>query len=258
MMAAALIVAMVLLLPFFAGLRYGVQGVKRGDYDWIKPPGTWEPFATFESGLGSLPFPLFALLAIVGGIRLWRSNRDEALLLMFWIGLPPIILFAGSYIATPMLVTRYLISSFVPIFILTAIGIEGLPSRNLRAVAIIVIVSLSILRDSSDLRLGDHRWRNACEVALANAGPERRVGASNEYYLISYYIPAAERDSVQVVRVPSHGTGNETPQVVIVAPTLGPAQAAEIRREYPVVVGKFKDVTVVSRPQAGAQKSPAS
>ena len=76
---------MVLLLPFFAGLRYGVEGVQRGDYDWIKPPGRWEPFATFESGLGSWPFPLFALFAIVGGIRLWRSHRDEAMLLILWI-----------------------------------------------------------------------------------------------------------------------------------------------------------------------------
>ena len=39
MMGAALVVAMLLLLPFLAGLRYGVEGVQRGDYDWIKPPG---------------------------------------------------------------------------------------------------------------------------------------------------------------------------------------------------------------------------
>ena len=39
MMGAALIAAMVLLLPFFAGLRYGVEGVARGDYDWIQPAG---------------------------------------------------------------------------------------------------------------------------------------------------------------------------------------------------------------------------
>jgi hypothetical protein len=247
-----------LLLPFFAGLRYGVEGVRRGDYDWIRPPGRWEPLPTFENGLGSLPFPLFAVFAIVGGIRLWRAHRDEAVLLILWIGLPPIVLFAGSYLVTPMLVTRYLISSFVPLFILTAIGIESLPARNYRAVAIIAIASLCILRASSDLRLGDNRWRDACEVALTNAGPERRVGAFHEYYIVSYYIPAAQRDSVQVVRMPFHGTAGEAPRVVVVSPTVAPAQVAEIRREYPVEVATFKGVIVLSRPMAGTRNAPAS
>ena len=258
LMGAALAAAMVLLLPFFAGLRYGVEGVQRGDYDWIKPPGPWEPFATFESGLGSWPFPLFALLAIVGGIRLWRSHRDEAVLLMLWIGLPPIVLFAGSYLVTPMLITRYLISSFVPLFILTAIGIESLPSRNYRAAAIIAIVSLSILRVSSDLRPGDNRWRDACSTALAKAGSDRRVGFYNERYLVSYYIPAAQRDRVQVVRLPFQGTESEAPRVAIISPTVTPAEIAGIRREYPVVVARFKNVIVVSRPEAAVQNAPAS
>ncbi len=257
LMAAAVVAGLVLLLPFFAGLRYGVEGVKRGDYNWIKPPGPWEPLATFESGLGSWPFPLFALFAIAGGIRLWRSHRDEAVLILLWIGLPPVVLFAGSYLVTPMLVTRYLISSFVPLFILTAIGIESLPSRNYRAVAIVAIVSLSILRVSSDLRLADHRWHDACEIALAKAGSERRVGACRGYYLASYYMPAAQRDSVQVVRMPFHGTESEAPRVVIVAPTATPAELAEIRREYPIVVARFKNVIVVSRPDAG-RNAPAS
>jgi mannosyltransferase len=253
----ALAVAMLLLLPFFAGLRYGVEGVRRGDYAWIKPPGPWEPLATFESGLGSWPFPLFALFAIVGGIRLWRLNRDEAVLLILWSGVPAIVLFAGSYLVTPMLVTRYLISSFVPLFILTAIGIESLPAQRYRAAAIVAIVSLSILRVSSDLRPGDNRWRDACAIALTKAGSERRFGAFHEYYIVSYYIPAADRDSVQVVRFPFHGADSEAPPVVVVSPTVAPAQVAEIRREYPIVVGTFKNVLVLSRPVAGVRNVPA-
>ena len=249
---------MLLLLPFFAGLRYGVEGVRRGDYAWIKPPGPWEPLATFESGLGSWPFPLFALLAIVGGIRLWRLNRDEAVLLILWSGVPAIVLFAGSYLVTPMLVTRYLISSFVPLFILTAIGIESLPAQRYRAAAIVAIVSLSILRVSSDLRPGDNRWRDACAIALTKAGLERRVGAFHEYYIVSYYIPAAQRDSVQVVRIPFHGADSEAPPVVVVSPTVAPAQVAEIRREYPLVVGTFKNVLVLGRPVAAVRNVPAS
>jgi hypothetical protein len=40
--------------------------------------------------------------------------------------------------------------------------------------------------------------------------------------------------------------------VVIVSPNATPGQVAEIRREYPVVVSQVKNVTVVSRPEAGA------
>lgn len=248
-MGVALAAALVLLLPFFALLRYGVEGVARGDYDWIKPPGRWEPIATFESGLGSWPFPLFALFAIIGGIQLWRTHRDEAVLLILWIGLPPIVLLAGSYIVTPMLVTRYLISSFVPVFILTAMGIESIPSRQLRSVALIAIVSLCVLRASADFRPGDNRWRDACEIALSDSCSRRRVGASSEVYLVSYYMPAANRRTVKIVRFPFDEAEHKAPRVVILSPTVSPEEAAAIRREYPIIVGKFKNITVVSRPE---------
>jgi hypothetical protein len=258
LIGGALIAAIVLLLPFLPILRYGVEGVQRGDYDWIAAPGRWEPLATFESGLGKWPFPLFALFGVMGGIALWRSRRDAAALLILWIALPPIVLFTGSFLVTSMLVTRYLISSFVPLYVLTAIGIEYLPSRNYRAAAALAIVTLSILRVSSDLRPGDNRWREACRMAMSKSGSDRRVGASREYYLISYYIPAPDRDRVQVVRIPFRGSEVEAPRVVVVSPTTAPAQVAEIRRDYPVVVAKFKNVMVLSRPDASVQIRPAS
>jgi mannosyltransferase len=258
MMGVALIAAMVLLLPFFASLRYGVEGVARGDYSWIKMPGRWEPLATFESALGSYPFPLFALFAIVGGVGLWRSNRDEAVFLILWIVAPPIILFAGSYIVTPMLVTRYLISSFVPLFILTAVGIESIPSRHYRLVAFSAIVSLSVLRASSDFRPGDNRWRDACEIALTETCSGQRIGISNEYYLVSYYIPAARRHTVRIVRVPFDGSERKEPRVAILSPTASSGETSEIRREYPVVVARFKNITVVSRQKGCLRKAPIS
>jgi mannosyltransferase len=251
LMAGALIAATLLLLPFYAGLRYGVEGVQRGDYDWIQPPGALEPFETFENGLGSWPFVLFALFAIVGGVRLWRANRDEAVLLILLAAAPPIVLLAGSYLVTPMLVTRYLIFSFVALYIMTAIGIESLPSRNYRTAAIVALVVLSVLRVSSELKPGDHRWRDACEIALTRLGSDRRIGVCRGFYLVSYYIPAAQRDRVQIVRIPLNGIENNGPPVVIVSPNAPPEQIAEIRRQYPVVVSQVKNVTVVSRPETG-------
>jgi mannosyltransferase len=256
-LSAAIVVAMLLLLPFTSGFENGAVGLERGDFNWIHLPGRWEPFATFESGLGSWPFPLFLLFATVGGIRMWRTHREEALLTLLWILLPPIVLFTGSYIVTPMLVTRYLISSFVPVFILTAIGIEAIPAEKYRALALIAIASLSILRDSSDLRPGDDRWRRACELALAHDGPERRVGACHDYYLVSYYIGKPRRDQVQVIRITSHeATRNET-GVVVASPTAAAAQIAELRREYPEGA-QIKNILVMWRAQTSKQIAPNS
>jgi mannosyltransferase len=245
-LGAAIVVAMILLLPFTSGFENGAVGLERGDFNWIHLPGRWEPFATFESGLGSWPFPLFILFAIVGGVRMWRAHREEALLALLWMLLPPIVLFAGSYIVTPMLVTRYLISSFVPVFILTAIGIESIPADKYRALALVAIVSLSILRDSSDLRPGDDRWHRACELALAHDGPERRVGACHDYYLVSYYIGASQREAVQVIRVPSHGADHMDTGVVVASPTAAAGQIAELRRTYPEVA-TVKNILVMWR-----------
>ena len=255
--AAAILVAMVLLLPFTSGFENGAVGLERGDFNWIHLPGRWEPFATFENGLGSWPFPLFLLFTIVGGVRMWRMHREEALLALLWILLPPIALFAGSYILTPMLVTRYLISSFVPVFILTAIGIESISAEKYRAIALVAIVSLSILRDSSDLRTGDDRWRRACELALAHDGPEHRVGACHDYYLVSYYIGAPQREQVIVIRIPSHGAEGDKPGVVVASPTAAAAQIAELRREYPEVA-PVKNILVMWRAQAPKQIAPNS
>ena len=256
-LGAAILVGGILLLPFMSGFENGAVGMERGDFNWIRPPGRWEPFATFESGLGSWPFPLFLLFAIVGGVRMWRTHRDEALLALIWILLPPIALFAGSYLLSPMLVTRYVITSFVPLFILTAIGIQSIRSETYGAIALAAIVSLSILRVSSELRPGDDRWRRACELALAHDGPERRVGAYHDYFLVSYYLGAPGRDDVQVVRIPTHGAGREDAGVVVAAPTAATAQIAQLRQEFPEVAA-VKNILIMWRTRKPKQLVPNS
>src|SRR4029077_6216659 len=157
----------------------------------------------------------------------------------------------------PMLVTRYLISSFVPVFILTAIGIESISAEKYRALALVALVSLSILRDSSDLRTGDDRWRRACELVLAHDGPERRVGACHDYYLVSYYIGASQRGQVQVIRVPSHRADHLDTGVVVASPTAAAGQIAELRRAYPEVA-TVKNILVMWRTVAPNQIAPGS
>jgi hypothetical protein len=247
-MAAAIVFAMLLLTPFFSGLLNGVVGMQRGDFDWIRPPGRWEPFATFESGIGTWPFAVFVIFSIAGAVRLWKTSRDEAVLALLWIWIPPIALLVGSYFFFPMLVTRYVIASFVPLFVLTAVGVASMPRSGAVAMAMLAIVGLSIGRDWSELRPGDDRWRQASAVALAHAGRDRRIGACHDFYLVSYYLPAQERGSVQVIRVPTRGPAEKDPRVVIVSPTVAKPRVDELRREYPEVDGNYKNILVLSRP----------
>jgi hypothetical protein len=150
-----------------------------------------------------------------------------------------------------------LISSFVPVFILTAIGIESIPAETYRALALVAIANLSILRDSSDLRPGDDRWRRACEIALAHDGPERRVGACHDYYLVSYYLGAPQRDRVQVIRITSHEAARGGTGVVVASPTAAAAQIAELRREYPEGAA-VQNILVMWRAQPPKQIAPNS
>jgi hypothetical protein len=251
--AASTVVAMLLLMPFFAGLRNGVVGMERGDFNWIGPPDRWEPFATFESGLGSWPFALLLIFAIAGAIRLWQTSRDAAVLALLWIWIPPIALLVGSYLFFPMLVTRYVIASFVPLFVLTAVGVVAVPWRGVATFGLLALVGLSILRDWSALRPGDDRWRQASALAAARAGRDRSIGACHDFYLVSYYLPANERATVHVIHVRAGGPEDGDPRVVIVSPTVAKLRVEELRSEYPQLAGKFKNVLVLSRDPPGEQ-----
>src|SRR5262249_49874001 len=158
-------------------------------------------------------------------IQLWRNARERAVLMLVWTWVPPLVLLAGSLVFFPMLVTRYVISSFVPVSILAAVGIRSLGSANVRAFALALLLVLSLVTAAREFRPGDERWRDACKLALARQGPGRRVGACHDYELVRYYLGRVERAKVEVVPVK---TGAEPTRVVIVSPTVGPAQAAQL------------------------------
>jgi hypothetical protein len=71
-------------------------------------------------------------------------------------------------------------------------------------------------------------------------------------------MPEARRNTVKIVRFPFNEAEKKAPRVVILSPTASPKEAAKIRLEYPVVVARFKNITVVSRPTGCPQKTPIS
>jgi hypothetical protein len=250
-LAGAVGLGFALLLPFSSGLVNGVTGVERGDFRWIAAPLRWEPIATFESAIGTLVFPLLTLLAIAGAIAWWkrRARRDGFVFAMLVLWMPPIVLMAGTWLVMPMLVTRYIVVSFVPLYILAAIGIASMNSNAMYASALAATLVLSGARAINYLRVPrNDQIRQACAAALAMTGPHGRIGTVRDYYLVRYYMPPDRRsDVVQLTRRGNFDRFSDVP-VVILGSHARPNDLALFEHFYPHLVGRFPHrVTVLSR-----------
>ena len=106
-----------------AELRNGGAAVDRGMLQWIGRPALWEPISLFNKAAGSFTFPLLAVLATYGAIRGWSIARDAVAFALVWMWAPVVLMMIASYAVAPVLVERYVLSCFVPLFFLAAIGV---------------------------------------------------------------------------------------------------------------------------------------
>ncbi|MGH8011225.1 MAG: glycosyltransferase family 39 protein, partial [Candidatus Binataceae bacterium] len=121
-LAGAVVLGVVLLAPAMPALIGATShAAAHGALNWITRPPWWEPVALFNKGTGSFGFPILALLAIAGAIGAWRGTAVRFCLLWMWA--PPVVVLLFSYLVRPAFVERYLLSSFVPFFILAAFGV---------------------------------------------------------------------------------------------------------------------------------------
>ena len=239
--SAALIAGLLLLLPFTQGLKAGVHGLQIGALDWIVTPGRWEPFASFESGTGTVVFPLTAVLAGIGVLSWWRERKNAIVLLLVWMWIPPLVLLMSSYVSPSVLVTRYLLSSFVPFFILAALGLAALKTRGLRFGALAALLLVASVRLHSYYRKPhDEQVREAVQTALVDTAPGAPIAVlGNERHAARYYFPISERNRIEVFpgaeALPADG-----PRLLILAPSKDPSVAVV----YPHVVARFRGVEV--------------
>ena len=61
-----------------------------------EPPGTMGAFGNVRECARSFRFRVRAVRHRRVEFGMWRLNRDQAVLLILWIALPPVVLFAGS------------------------------------------------------------------------------------------------------------------------------------------------------------------
>ena len=225
-----------------AELRNGGAAVDRGMLQWIGRPALWEPISLFNKAAGSFAFPLLAILAVYGVFRGWRIARDAVAFALVWMWAPVIMMMIASYAVAPVLVERYVLSCFVPLFFLAAIGVCELRAETARGVALAAIVALSLGHIWNYARKPhDIQWREATAIALKNLAPGATLSARPAYAVevVRYYLPLSERDRAQ-------RAGN--PVVMLLEDRTGGAtQHPALHRDFPLTIARLRGVAVLTQ-----------
>lgn len=237
----ALIGSLVLLIPpAIIYLHMRAQAPALLAYAWASPPPFWAPISMFNKAAGSIAFPVVLALALWGIIRGWRPERDAVVFALLWMLVPPILVLAASDLIRPAFVERYMLASFVPFFLLVALGIwsvRGFPAQS----ALLALVTLLSLGHVYSYRRYTHdvQWREAVEVATGTNGGTIAVAPPYAADVVRYYL----RDSHNGWPV-TPGRG-ESAAVAIVADTgVSPAEVARIATIYPHLLARLRGVIV--------------
>src|SRR5260370_7952759 len=129
-----------------------------------RPP--WWPFRAIQvvSGNAAL-WPLVAL-SIFGGWRQWSQVDNAVRFILSWLLLPFAMVMAVSYLLTPFMVERYVLSSLVAFLALAGLGIASFRSDIVRYAVAVLVVAQSLAHVHHHWRVPeDIQWREARQLA---------------------------------------------------------------------------------------------
>jgi 4-amino-4-deoxy-L-arabinose transferase-like glycosyltransferase len=252
--------AVLIVLSTPAMLTGAAHAADAGAINWIPQPALWAPFALFNKATGSFAYPVMAALAVYGVVRGWRRWHDAVVFALLWMWAPPFVLLAVSYAIRPAFVERYLVSCFVPFFILMAIGIVELRSRFARngALALAVILALGHIVAWAR-KPHDVQWREAAraaQAALASSASETSAkpisGDATVAVTPRYAVNVVRYYLGDIPRVRSaHALDKHGPDpasvIIIGEQGVAPAMATELRRRYPHRLAVLRGVVVRER-----------
>jgi hypothetical protein len=245
-LAAALGAGLAIFLVIAASaLRTGASAFAHGATSWIERPPWWAPLALFNKGTGTFGFPATIALAGWGVWRGWRRAPGAVAFALAWMWLPPMLLLLASYAFAPMFVERYALWSFVPFFILAALGTCELPTEPVRAgaLALVVVLALGHLHAYRGRPHGA-QWREAARAAASGLAPGATIAVAPPYAVnvVRYYLrdtPAAG------AAVPANDAQAEV--VVIDQHWIRQGKAAKLLADYPQPVARLRGVRVQHR-----------
>ena len=237
--------------PMMLGaMKVSAAAVAAGAINWIRPPTVWDAITIFKIGAGYFILPT---IAAIGAVLGWRWAPSAVLFALIWMWVPVALLLIISFTITPMLVERYVLSSFVPLFILVAMAIWSIRASPDRCAAIALVMLLVIAQDFRFYahRHNDAQWREAARVAASSAGPADAIGVVPAYAenVVRYYL-TPERRSLIVSDISSQ-SANRPAVVIVFDQGLAPAREAALSADYPVQIAHFDRLNVMRRRSQG-------
>jgi mannosyltransferase len=212
-------------------------------YAWASPPPLWAPFSMFNKATGSIAFPLILAVAVWAVFRGWPLERDGIVFMLLWMLIPPILVLAASYLIRPAFVERYLLASFVPFFLLIALGIWKAPGGAAQTALMVLVVLLSLGHDYSYLcHPHDVQWREAARAATVNTGGTIVVAPPYAADVVRYYLRESRGEWLV------EGGPQTSATVAIVSDSgVSPAEAARMTTIFPRLLLRLRGVIVRGR-----------
>ncbi|MBX3176539.1 MAG: glycosyltransferase family 39 protein [Candidatus Hydrogenedentes bacterium] len=104
----------------------------------------WNPAPGLPGGI-NLEWVLLALAGALVAWGLWaRSRRPDAWILLAWMVLPVLLLFAAAYVWRPCFFPRYVLFCAAPLALMLALALCAIPRAALRRVALAALLGLML------------------------------------------------------------------------------------------------------------------
>ena len=255
----ALMLGVVLLAPLAvtAG-TVGFGALHAGKYEWIEQRPPWWPFRAIQvvSGNAAL-WPLVAL-SIFGGWRQWSQADNAVRFILSWLVLPFAMVMAVSYLLTPFMVERYVLSSLVAFLALAGLGIASFRSDIVRYAVAVLVVAQSLAHVHHHWRVPeDIQWREAAELAasVVPSGEKIAVMPPGEPLMVLRYYLSRSKHDIDVVGADAKLDGHSKTWSFRCGPEPAAIVQLELPREflsaiqpcYPRTLQKFRHVEVLAR-----------
>lgn len=236
---------------------------------WIHEPDWLAPLQTLIEYCGSLWLAILLLPLLVYGVVRSNGSKPEGqtnslphvrVFLLLWLGIPILVPFLISRLATPFYLPKYTIPASLPFYLLAALGLTQLRRTAWQAIFVIGFclgAGLILRNDLTSLKR--ERWRDAAYNVEQAAQPSDLVlfNSTGSFLSFDYY---AKRKDLRAAVFPYAAADERAPDQLELLRRAGaegfgsphpPQTELETTEKLRRIVGEGKRVWVVERYEGG-------